>query len=188
MNKVSPDVISELLARADIQVDTIFDKVTVVTARLQNGFAIVESSGCVDPENYDVDLGVDVCLGRIEDKLWMLEGYCLQKALYEETPIAEADCEENRHENALHDFGWALRMMKSGWACMRRGWNGKGIFIALQEPDSKSKMSAPYIYIDTTGLVSDNADAPRSRVPWLASQTDMLATDWELCGFAEAGV
>lgn len=33
---------------------------------------------------------------------------------------------------------------------------------------------------DTTGLKSLNPEAPRSCVPWLASQTDMLAEDWEL--------
>ena len=62
----------------------------------------------------------------------------------------------------------------------RRGWNGKGIFIELQRPDKFSKMTHPYIFIDTTGLKSDNPDAPRDGVPWLASQTDMLAEDWEL--------
>ena len=41
-------------------------------------------------------------------------------------------------------------------------------------------MTSPYIYIDTTGLRSNNPDAPRSCVPWLASQTDMLAEDWEI--------
>ena len=41
-------------------------------------------------------------------------------------------------------------------------------------------MTLPYIYIVTNGLVSDNPDAPRGVVPWLASQTDMLATDWEV--------
>lgn len=41
-------------------------------------------------------------------------------------------------------------------------------------------MTSPYIYIDTTGLRSNNSDAPRSCVPWLASQTDMLAEDWEI--------
>ena len=41
-------------------------------------------------------------------------------------------------------------------------------------------MTSPYIYIDTTGLRSNNLDAPRSCVPWLASQTDMLAEDWEI--------
>ena len=78
------------------------------------------------------------------------------------------------------DFGEAIRALKSGSCVARRGWNGKGIFIELQVPDEHSKMSSPYIFIDTTGLQTNNPDAPRSRVPWLASQTDMLAEDWEV--------
>lgn len=79
-------------------------------------------------------------------------------------------------------FGLAIEALKLGKKVARRGWNGKGIFIELQVPDQHSKMSSPYIFIDTTGLQSDNPDAPRSRVPWLASQTDMLAEDWIVIG------
>ena len=77
------------------------------------------------------------------------------------------------------DFGVALKKLKEGKKCRRSGWNGKGIFIELQRPDEHSKMTHPYIFIDTTGLQTDNPDAPKDRVPWLASQTDMLAEDWE---------
>lgn len=77
-------------------------------------------------------------------------------------------------------FGWALNALELGLKVRRRGWNGKGIFIQLQRPDEHSKMTAPYIYIDTEGLKTDNEEAPRCRVPWLASQTDMLSEDWEL--------
>ena len=76
------------------------------------------------------------------------------------------------------DFGWALRQLKEGKKVCRLGWNGKGIYIELQRPDEHSKMTQPYIYIVTTGLQSDNPNAPRGVVPWLASQTDMLAEDW----------
>ncbi len=51
----------------------------------------------------------------------------------------------------------------------RRGWNGPGQFIELQAPDEHSKMTLPYIYITTV---------KGDRVPWLASQTDLLAQDW----------
>lgn len=77
-------------------------------------------------------------------------------------------------------FGAALEELKKGNKCRRRGWNGKGIFIECQFPDEHSKMTHPYIYIDTTGLQTDNPEAPKDRVPWLASQTDMLSEDWEV--------
>lgn len=76
------------------------------------------------------------------------------------------------------DFGEAIRELKAGKKVARDGWNGKGIFIELQVPDVNSKMTSPYIFINTTGLQTDNVDAPKSLVPWLASQTDMLADDW----------
>ncbi|WP_027178780.1 DUF2829 domain-containing protein [Maridesulfovibrio bastinii] len=78
------------------------------------------------------------------------------------------------------NFGKAIEAMKEGRAVRRKGWNGKGIFIKIQSPDENSFMSHSYIYIDTTGLKTDNPDAPKNRVPWLASQTDMLAEDWVL--------
>lgn len=77
-------------------------------------------------------------------------------------------------------FGEAITALKQGHRCRRRGWNGKGIFIELQRPDEHSKMTEPYIFIDTNGLQTANPDAPISRVPWLASQTDMLREDWEV--------
>ncbi len=67
------------------------------------------------------------------------------------------------------DFGGALQSLKAGKRVARAGWNGKGMWLALQVPDAHSKMSLPYIYMSTvTGDL----------VPWLASQTDMLAEDW----------
>ena len=77
------------------------------------------------------------------------------------------------------NFGEALTGLKAGKAMARRGWNGKGIFIKAQFPDENSKMTAPYIYIDSSGLQTSNPDAPKNCVPWLASQTDMFAEDWQ---------
>ena len=78
------------------------------------------------------------------------------------------------------DFGQALTELKNGNRVKRKGWNGDGIFLVLQVPDKNSKMTQPYIYIDTLGLKTNNPNAPKGRVPWLASQTDMLAEDWEV--------
>lgn len=67
------------------------------------------------------------------------------------------------------NFGEAIAALKSGKRVAREGWNGKGMWLALQVPDANSKMSLPYIYMRTA---CDN------NVPWLASQTDVLAEDW----------
>ena len=78
------------------------------------------------------------------------------------------------------NFGQAIEVLKTGKKVAREGWNGKGIFIELQIPDENSKMTHPYIFIDTTGLDTQNTKAPKNRVPWLASQTDMLSEDWQI--------
>ena len=78
------------------------------------------------------------------------------------------------------DFGQALIELKNGNKVKRKGWNGDGIFLALQVPDKNSKKTQPYIYIDTLGLKTNNPNAPKGRVPWLASQTDILTEDWEV--------
>ena len=87
--------------------------------------------------------------------------------------------EAYREVNGM-SFGLAIEALKKGKKLARSGWNGKGIFIELQVPDKNSKMTSPYIFIDTTGLETTNEKAPKSRVPWLASQTDMLADDWQI--------
>lgn len=81
-NTVTQSVIDELMESCDIAVTTAFDKCTIVACKMPNGFVIVESSSCVDPANYDEDMGVDICMKNIEKKLWELEGYLLQNKLY----------------------------------------------------------------------------------------------------------
>lgn len=67
------------------------------------------------------------------------------------------------------NIGEAVTALKLGHAVAREDWNGPGQYLELQVPDKKSKMTTPYVYINT---------AKGDRVPWLASQTDLLATDW----------
>jgi hypothetical protein len=74
------------------------------------------------------------------------------------------------------DFGKALENLKNGNRVCREGWNGKGMWLLLQRPDENSKMTHPYIYIEYP--VGHAAYPNGSRVPWLASQTDMMADDW----------
>jgi hypothetical protein len=68
-----------------------------------------------------------------------------------------------------HNFGEAIQLLKSGKKVARQGWNGKNMWLKLQVPDEHSKMTLPYIYMYT---------ACGNNVPWLASQTDVLAEDW----------
>lgn len=75
-------------------------------------------------------------------------------------------------------IGEAIKFLRNGHAVARRGWNGRNICLKLQKPDKNSFMTQEYIYIDTTNLQSFNREAVKGRVPWVASQTDILAEDY----------
>lgn len=76
------------------------------------------------------------------------------------------------------DFGAALIALRGGHRVARSGWNGKGMWLKLQIPDVNSLMTLPYIYIEYPE--GHPAYPAGSRVPWLASQTDLLSIDWEV--------
>ena len=66
-------------------------------------------------------------------------------------------------------FGEAIQQLKEGQRVAREGWNGPGQYIGLREATPTGDMDLPYLYICTV---------QNEIVPWLASQTDMLADDW----------
>lgn len=88
------------------------------------------------------------------------------------------------------DFGWALDQLKHGRMLARKGWNGKGMWIALSpgfELEADRVFTPPIADAigDGTGqflpyLMMRTVSG--TFVPWVASQTDVLANDWELVG------
>lgn len=84
------------------------------------------------------------------------------------------------------DFGIALECLKNGKTVRRKGWNGKGMFLYLVPGSTFAVNRAPLMGIFPEGTVIDyqphidlrTADG-RCAV-WTASQTDILAGDWEL--------
>lgn len=57
-------------------------KTTIVSCVLVNGFIITESSACVDPKNYSKEIGTEICMEKIKDKIWFLLGFMLQSGVY----------------------------------------------------------------------------------------------------------
>ena len=90
-NVVTKEKIDLIVSQTKFDVTTVFDKCTVVTAKLPNGFVITESSACVDPSNYDKELGFEICKEKIINKIWELEGYLLQDKLYEVQDLDNTD-------------------------------------------------------------------------------------------------
>lgn len=80
----------------------------------------------------------------------------------------------------IHDIGWAVKQMHNGSRVRRAGWNGKGMWLALVE-DEDNRFRFPdagrlFPMLPWVGMKT----ADDKFVPWLCSQTDLLATDWEL--------
>ena len=93
--------------------------------------------------------------------------------------------------NNCMTFGEALKWLKQGGKAARVGWNGKGMWLAYQPgypngipinantaratglPEGTVCKFLPYIMMKTAG---------GEFVPWLASQTDVLAEDWVTVG------
>lgn len=83
-NTVTQEQIDALVNEGKMTVLNLDSKTTMVKLDLKNGWTMVETSSCVDPKNYDVELGKSICIERIKNKLWELEGYRLQWKLFDE--------------------------------------------------------------------------------------------------------
>lgn len=71
----------------------------------------------------------------------------------------------------MFGIGQAIKEMTNGEKVQRSGWNGKGMWLALQVPDTHSKMGHPYIYM---------SDINGKLFPWNPNNLDLLAVDWQL--------
>ena len=81
-------------------------------------------------------------------------------------------------------FSTALEHLKKGLKMQRKGWNGKGMFIFLVPGSTVKVNRLPLLGIYPEGTEIkyhahiDMKTADGMIVPWLCSQTDMLAEDW----------
>ena len=69
--------IIDVLNGARVKVFNVFNKCTIVAIRLVNGFVIVESSNCFNPDCFDIlnDVGVEICLEKIVNRIIEHEAY-----------------------------------------------------------------------------------------------------------------
>ena len=75
--KVTQKQVNALLEASKVECVKLGEKTTVVSVTLPSGFVIVQPSSCVDPANYDHELGKQICMRHVEDKVRELEGYRL---------------------------------------------------------------------------------------------------------------
>jgi hypothetical protein len=85
----------------------------------------------------------------------------------------------------LLSFSEALELLKDGKLVCRKGWNGTGMFLFLVPGSTFAVNRPPLLGIYAEGRMInyhphiDMKTADGQIVPWLASQTDLLANDWE---------
>ncbi len=87
----------------------------------------------------------------------------------------------------FHDFGWALNQLRAGKKVCREGWNGKGMWLIFVPGSIGLAFMEGSAYYEAGlkgGDINPHIDmmtAQGTMQPgWLASQTDMLAEDWEV--------
>lgn len=103
----------------------------------------------------------------------------------------ESWCPKEQFESAYRcfddemNFGHAIELMKNGYKVARKGWNGKNQYIELATNISYVNAAKEVVnsehdaignkaiaFVGTSGI----------QMGWLASQADMLATDWRVVG------
>jgi len=83
-NTVTKEIVESRIVEKEVKtVELVGKKHTLVAVKLKNGFTIIETTTCVSSENYSEEIGAEMCMERITNKIWMLEGYLLQEKLSE---------------------------------------------------------------------------------------------------------
>ncbi len=97
--------------------------------------------------------------------------------------IAEAKQREMSQTKVRFDFSMALQWLKQGYQVQRTGWNGKGMHIVLTRSGSTIVKTKNQIMFDKRVPLDPFImmyTVQETYVPWLASQTDILAEDWQV--------
>lgn len=79
------------------------------------------------------------------------------------------ELEDAYRKSGEFDFGMALYLIKLGKKIRLPYW-AKDVFLELQVPDENSKMTSPYIFVTSRF----------GKVPWVATQIEMLSEKWEV--------
>lgn len=80
----SMENVHEMIENSQVITRTVFDRCTIVAVKLPNEYVMVESYTCANPQDFDEDLGIQICLERIRDRLLEMETYMLQWEDYED--------------------------------------------------------------------------------------------------------
>lgn len=77
------------------------DKTTMVEMNPRTGFVMYETSSCVDPANYDHEMGCNICVEKLKDRLWPMLGFVLQWAVNGLAPLPEHVLDASETDSSL---------------------------------------------------------------------------------------
>jgi len=176
--RVTLDSIKALMAKVEYKVHVVEGTTTTHAVALLDGFSLaIGMSSCVDPANFNEELGRKYSIIDAEEKaqkkLWELEGYRLKFS-----PLGHTI-------QSIGSFGWAVERMKSGAKVARCGWNGSGMFAYYVPANSYPAERGANVH----GIFKDDLvpyrhylalkTAQDDVATWSPSTSDALATDWE---------
>ena len=161
---------------------------THCTITTKSGFSFTGESACVDPNNFDQKIGEKFAYENAFNKMWTPYGFWLHKALAEFDNRLQPPSDDNKIEaqdwmipdDATFSFGDAVEILKKGLRVARAGWNGKGMWLGLVNTGYYDVGCSVVNDIDSLLPWIGMKTADNKFVPWLASQTDVLAEDWQI--------
>lgn len=81
-NKVTKEDLNDLVSKSEITYTNPVGTLTHCAVKLPCGYTVTGESACVDPLNYNKELGETYALEKVLDKLWELEGYLLSNDIH----------------------------------------------------------------------------------------------------------
>ena len=100
---VTLERLEELLNAAKTQETVFWEKELVISYKLPNGFTIMGRAACVDPANFNYDIGRQICRDNALNTLWLLEGYLMQQKMHKAltTDICIKSAADNKKQRTL---------------------------------------------------------------------------------------
>lgn len=192
----------------DQRADIATGQVTFCMLILRNGAKLVGINyGAIDPAQHSVERGRQDARADAIRQVWLLMGYELRSKLAFGSVggdlatlgkldfIGSVEPLTDNDANPLLSFGDALEVLKAGAKVARLGWNGKGMWLSLSGPLQGREVQAHAFWSDNNRAYAERLDNKTATVlpaitmktatgeilmGWLASQTDMLAEDWQV--------
>lgn len=156
---------------------------THCTIYTHDGFTFTGESACVDPEQFDEEIGKQIAYKMAFDKMYPHYGFLLN---FIQRHKNQSEEEDDAEENQMLTFGDAIEQLKLGKTVARQGWNGKGMFLfvvkgatvtkAIEDCYGDPSKKGVHTALDAIYMHTVQGDL----VPWLASQTDVLSVDWQV--------